>query len=371
MNEKDRLTILAIDPGSTSTKIAVYEDEREVFRKSIAHTIEELQNYPDKEQQFRFRLSCIRSALSEEGIGISSFDAVVGRGGHLPGIEAGGYRVNEAMKRRLILKPSIDHASNLGALLAEAVAKEAGVSAYIYDAISADELKPVARITGMPEVRRSPLSHVLNSKAAGRKAAAAAGVSYEERNYLIAHLGGGISITAHEKGHITDVIRDDDGPFSPERSGSVPLDYIVEMCFSGEYTKKELLKKVRGKGGMAAYLGTSDCEEIEARIRNGDEEARLIYEAQAYQIAKGIGELSVTFDEPPIHAIILTGGLAYSDLLTGMITARVGFIAPVLRMPGENELESLSYGALRILRGEEEAKEYIDPDEGKGEALFV
>ena len=363
--------ILAIDPGSTSTKIAVYEDEKELFRENISHSIEEINANPEKEQQFRLRLGFIKKKLEEHGVSPKEFSCVVGRGGHLPGLVGGGYYVNEAMKRRLIVGPVQEHASNLGALLAAAVAKEAGAPALIYDAVAADELKPVAKITGMPEFERHSLSHVLNTKAVGRKVAAQMGKRYEDVNFLIVHLGGGISVTAHEHGRMTDVITDDAGPFSPERSGSIPLNYIVEMCYSGLYNKKELLKKMRGQGGLTAYLGTNDCREIERRIENGDEYAKLIYEAQAYQVAKGIGELSTTFEEQPIDAIIMTGGLAHSEMLTGMIRKRVSFLAPVVMMPGENELEALSFGALRILRGEEEAREYVDPDSQKKEELIV
>lgn len=349
--------ILAINPGSTSTKIAVYEDKNEKFAVTIEHRPEELDRFEGINDQFPFRKETILKVLEEKNYPAERLSAVVGRGGQLPPVKSGGYLVNQAMKRRIIEGPIVSHASNLGALLADAIASPLGIPAYIYDAVSSDELKPQARVIGIPEIKRQSFCHVLNSKAMCRKAAEAAGKHYEEMNYIVAHLGGGISVSAHEKGKIVDVITDDGGPFSPERSGSIPLIYIVDMCYSGLYNKREIMKKLRGMGGLKALLGTPDCREIEKRIENGDEYAKLIYEAQAYQIAKGIGELAPVFETRP-DGIILTGGVAYSGRLTAMIQKRVEFIAPVLILPGENELESLAYGALRILRGEEKPHVY-------------
>ncbi|MFA7659760.1 MAG: butyrate kinase, partial [Anaerovoracaceae bacterium] len=242
--------------------------------------------------------------------------------------------------------------------IAASIAEPLGIPAYIYDAVSSDEFCDLARVTGMPEFTRRNFSHVLNAKAMGRKYAKKADGSYSDYNLIIAHLGGGISISAHQKGRIMDSISDDAGPFSPERSGSMPLNFIVELCYSGKFTREEVLRKIRGGGGLKAHLGTADCREIEKRIVAGDEYAKLIYEAMGYQIAKGIGNICTVFDGP-IDAIILTGGVAYSKMITEMVTKRVDFIAPVVLFPGENEMESLTLGALRILRGEESAKEYI------------
>lgn len=361
--------ILAINPGSTSTKIAVYLNEKELFAETIDHSNEELERCKSLRDQFVMRKELVLKSLADHGLQPSELSGVVGRGGQLPPVKAGGYGVNEAMKRRIIQGPIINHASNLGALLAAAVAEPVGIPAYIYDAVSSDELKPVAKVTGIPEIVRQSFCHVLNSKATARKAAASQGKRYEDMNFIVAHLGGGISISAHERGRITDVITDDAGPFSPERSGSVPILYIVDMCYSGEYSKKDLMKKLRGMGGLKAYLGTHDCRQIEAMIGEGNEKAQLLYEAQAYQIAKGIGELSPTIDGE-IDGIILTGGVAYSKMLTDMIGKRVRFIAPVLLMPGENELEALALGALRILCGQEVCNEYVDHYQEK-EELFV
>lgn len=365
----DHYYILAINPGSTSTKIAVYEDEKELFAESMEHSKEDLAKNTNLRDDFEMRRGLVMDSLRRHDFDVKKLSAAVGRGGQLPPVSAGGYVVNEAMKRRIIHGPIIRHASNLGALLAAAIGQVAGAPAYIYDAVSANEMKPAAQITGIPEITRQSFCHVLNSKAMARKAAASRGKRYEEMNFIVAHLGGGISISAHEHGRITDAISDDAGPFSPERSGSVPILYIVDMCYSGLYSKKELLKKLRGMGGLKALLGTHDCREIEKMIASGDERAKLIYEAQAYQVAKGIGELAPTIDGR-IDAVILTGGIAYSEMLTGMIAKRVSFIAPVIVLPGENELESLSLGALRILRGNEKASEYADFNEERNE-LFV
>ena len=356
--------ILAINPGSTSTKIAVYEDKNEKFSVNIDHPAKELDVFEGINDQFPFRKEAILQVLKENHYSVERLAAVVGRGGQLPPVKSGGYLVNQTMKRRIIEGPIVSHASNLGALLADAIAVPLGIPAYIYDAVSSDELKPVARVIGIPEIKRQSFCHVLNSKAMCRKAAEAQGKRYEEMNFIVAHLGGGISVSAHEKGKIVDVITDDGGPFSPERSGSIPLIYIVDMCYSGLYNKREIMKKLRGMGGLKALLGTPDCREIEKMIDGGDENAKLIYEAQAYQIAKGIGELAPVFESMP-DAVILTGGVAYSQRLTAMIQKRVEFIAPVIILPGENELESLAYGALRILQGEEKAHVYREPKKPK------
>lgn len=350
--------ILAINPGSTSTKIAVYEDEREILHESIEHQDKELNGFQEITDQFEFRKDKILQRLREDGYDTATFSAVVGRGGLLPPIHAGGYIVNEAMKRKLTDGTLLPHASNLGALLADAIAAPLGIPAYIYDSVASDELHDIARITGMPEISRQSFTHVLNTKAMARKVAGKRGKRYEEMNFLVGHIGGGVSVNAHEKGRIVDVITDDGGPFSPERAGSIPLSYIVEMCYSGKYDKQTLSKKLRGMGGLKAHLGTSDCREVERRIETGDERAKAVYEAMAYQIAKGIGEMAPVI-KGDIDAIILTGGVANSKMLTSLIAERVAFIAPIEIVPGENEMESLALGALRIMKGEETAREFI------------
>lgn len=349
--------ILAINPGSTSTKIAIYENEIEKYIETIDHSDEELAPFAYITDQFEFRKLHILSTIKAAGLDISNLSAVVGRGGMLPPVHAGGYYVNETMKETITNGTLLPHASNLGALIADAIAAPLGIPALIYDSVASDELNDIARITGMPEISRRSFTHVLNTKAMARKVAAKYGKKYEEMNFLVAHLGGGISINAHEKGRIIDVITDDGGPFSPERAGSIPLSYIVDMCYSGQYDKRALSKKLRGTGGLKAHLGTHDCRIVEKMIAEGDEKAKAVYEAMAYQICKGIGEMAPVLSGD-IDAIILTGGVAYSKMLTTWVVERVKFIAPVEIMPGENEMESLSFGALRILRGEEICREY-------------
>lgn len=351
--------ILAVNPGSTSTKVAVFRDRQELLREDIEHDSEYLDAHSHIEEQFPFRRDMVLDFLRERGYMPDRLSAVVGRGGLLPPVEGGGYVVNQAMKDRILKGPISPHASNMGALIADAVAAPLGIPAYIYDAVSSDEFMEISRITGIPEVVRQSFCHVLNSKAMARKAAEESGEKYEDMNFLVAHMGGGISFSAHRRGKIVDALSDDGGAFSPQRSGSVPILYIVDMCYSGRYTKEELVRKIRIDGGLKAYLGTYDCREIERMIREGDKKAELLYEAQAYQIAKGIGQLAPAL-EGDVDAIILTGGMAHSGMLTDWIRRYVKFIAPVKVMAGEMELEALAYGALRILRGEEKARTYSD-----------
>jgi butyrate kinase len=274
-------------------------------------------------------------------------------------VNGGGYLVNEKLKNTILSGTLSPHASNLGALLADEIAAPLNIPAYIYDSVSSHEFREIAMITGIPEFLRHSQCHVLNSKAMGRKVAEKHGKRYEDLNLIVAHLGGGISIGVHEKGKIVDAIGDDSGPFSPERTGSLPLLYIVDLCYSGQYTKREMVRKIRGMGGIKAHLGTHDCRLVEKMIADGDEKAKLIYEAEAYQIAKGIGELSPVLNGE-IDFIILTGGISFSEMMTGMIADRVKSIAPVEIMPGEVEMEALAFGALRILRGEESPSIFTD-----------
>jgi len=349
--------ILAINPGSTSTKIAVYENENRIFSENVEHTAEELNQFDDILDQTNFRAQTIHSILKKHNIELSELSGVAGRGGLLPNMLGGGYIVTDTMIDALYNGEASPHASNLGALLASEIAGPLGINAYIYDAVTATEFPEIAIVTGMPDVRRQSACHVLNMKSISRKVAKKYGKSYEDMHLLVAHLGGGISISAHEGGKIVDSISDDSGPFGPERSGSVPLLYVIEMCYSGKYNKKEMISKIRGRGGLKAYFGTADCREIEKMIAEGNEKARLMYEAMAYQIAKGIGQLGPVL-KGKVDYIILTGGLAYSEMLTGMIAERVSSIAPVEIMPGEDEMEALALGILRILRGEETSREY-------------
>jgi len=347
--------ILAINPGSTSTKIAIYEDTKEIYKKNIEHPSEEIAKYKSITDQYEMRYKQIMDFLNENNFNVKELAAVVGRGGPLPPVRSGAYRVNDVMVDRLKNRPIIEHASNLGAIIAKEIAESIGVEAFIYDSISVDELDDIARISGVADIERQSLTHCLNMRAAAIKTAGIIGKNYKECNLVVAHLGGGISLSAHKKGRMVDMVSDVEGPFSPERAGVLPTDKLVSMCYTNE--QPIVKKKLRGNGGLVSYLNTNSALEVENRINNGDEYAKLVYEAMAYQIAKAIGELSVVL-EGEIDKIILTGGIAYSKMLTDWIVKRIAFIAPVEILPGENELESLALGALRVLKGEEEAYEY-------------
>lgn len=348
--------ILAINPGSTSTKIGLFDGERLLCKESLEHG-DEFRHLDSIMEQSPIRKKHILDFLEQKGYAPEQLACVMGRGGLLPPVHAGGYLVNEKMKQYLRAKDAPQHASNLGAILADEIAQEGGVRAYIYDAVSANEFTDIAKITGMPEIERKSFYHVLNSRASAIRYAASKNQSYEDMNLIVAHLGGGITIGVHEKGRIIDSLSDDNGPFAPERAGSLPLIEIIKMCYSGKYQEKEMAKKVRGAGGLQALLGTSDCRKIEAMIQAGDERAKLVFEAQASQIAKGIGLLAPVL-KGKCDAIILTGGVARSAFITDRVTEYVRFIAPVEIMPGEFELEALAAGGLRILQGKEEANEF-------------
>ncbi len=350
-------TILAVNPGSTSTKIALYRNETLIFYDQAEHSDEDFAGFTDILDQLDYRLEVIYSTLKKNRLELAEISAVVGRGGLLPPVNAGGYLVNERMKKVILSGNLSPHASNLGALLADKIASPLGIPSFIYDSVSSDEFKEIAMITGIPEYLRHSQCHVLNSKAMGRKAAEQFETHYEDLNLIVAHLGGGISISVHEKGKIVDSTGDDSGPFSPERTGGLPLLYVIDLCYSGKYTKNEMIRKIRGMGGIKAHLGTHDCRLVEEMIAEGNEKAKLVYEAEAYQVAKGIGELAPVLNGE-IDYIILTGGIAHSKMMTEMITDRVKFIAPVIVMPGEMEMEALALGALRILKGEETPSDF-------------
>lgn len=357
MTDQAAYRILSVNPGSTSLKIALYQNEQELFRAHIAHG-GKAPNCPDEIEALRDeQVSLVLSELNDRGYQPETLSAVVGRGGLLPPVRPGGYLVSAGLEDWLIHAAPVYHASNLGALIARSIAQRQRIPAYIYDCVSSDEMIPFARITGFPEIARRSFSHVLNARAAARATAAELGTRYEDLCAIVAHLGGGISIGAHDHGRMIDVIPDDSFHFSPERAGGAPLSAFLDLCFSG-YTKTELIQKQRGRAGLNAYLGTADCLEVEKRIAAGDGQAKLIYEAMAYWVAKGIASLSAAV-EGRQQAVVLTGALAYSALFTGWVRQRVGFLAPVHIVPGENETESLALGALRILRGEESAETFV------------
>ncbi|MCL2416297.1 MAG: butyrate kinase [Defluviitaleaceae bacterium] len=351
--------ILAINPGSTSTKIGLFQGEEIIFIENIEHKREDLAKFPDIPSQKHFRLNLVLGALKKHGYEPSQLSATVGRGGLLPPIASGGYAVNEKMLDWVNRGLGGVHASNLGSILADLVAKEAGCKAYIYDAVSAGFLPEIAAITGFPEIRRKSLSHVLNSRAQSIQFAKQIGKNFEDLTLIIAHLGGGITLSVYENGVMADSIGDDIGTFSPERSGGVPLIDFVDFCFDSiekGLTKKDIQKRIRGGGGISAHLNTIDIREVEEMISNGDENAEAVLSAMCYNIAKGIGSLaSVVFGR--VDAIILTGGIAKSKFVTETISERIKFIAPIKIMPGEYELEALAAGCLRILSGQEIAAE--------------
>jgi len=351
--------ILAINPGSTSTKIALYDNEDERIRESLSHPFEELRRFSRIADQYEMRKAAVLAFLDAHQIPFASLSAVVGRGGLLPPVESGAYRVNQAMLTCLRDHPVSEHASNLGALIAYDIAEPLRIPAYIYDSVAVDELQAIARISGWPELPRCSLIHALNMRAAAIKTARKLGRPYRELRLIVAHLGGGISMSVHQDGRMIDILSDDEGTFSPERTGRVPCIALAKLCFSGKYTQQEVINMFRGQGGCVAYLGTNDTQEVEAKIRRGDQDAALIYQALAYQIAKGIGELATVLCGN-VDRIVLTGGIAHSAMLTGWIQERIAWIAPVEILPGENELESLALGALRVLRGEETAREFTD-----------
>ncbi len=351
--------ILVINPGSTSTKVALFSNEQLLFEKKIGHSSQELSNFNKIIDQYRFRQDIILSFLKEKGINLSTLHAVVGRGGLLRPIASGTYRINEKMLEDLRSGAMGEHASNLGGLLAYGIAGNLSIPSYIVDPVVTDEMKPVARISGMPEIPRISIFHALNQKVIARKAALDLGKKYEKLNFIVAHLGGGISVGVHYKGKVIDVNNalNGEGPFTPERSGGVPVGRLVELCFSGKFSKDEMMKKVKSKGGLVAYLNTNDVREVLKMINQGDKKAKLIFEAMAYQVAKEIGA-GATVLKGQIDAIILTGGIAYNNDFVNMVRDRVSFLSLVMVYPGEEEMLSLCEGALRVLKGEEVEKLY-------------
>lgn len=351
--------MLVINPGSTSTKIAVFDDLNPVFVETLRHSSEELAPYNTIFEQYEFRKNVILNALKEKNVPIESLNAVVGRGGLLKPIEGGTYNVNEKMIEDLKIGVQGQHASNLGGVIAYEIAKSVNIPAFIVDPVVVDEMDEIARISGMPEIQRKSIFHALNQKAVAKRYAKEHGKKYEELNLIVAHLGGGISVGAHRKGRVVDVNNalDGEGPFSPERTGSLPVGDLVKLCFSGKYTLDEIKKKITGKGGLMAYFGTNDARDVEKMMNEGNKEAELVYKAMAYQVAKEIG-MCATVLKGEVDAIILTGGLAYGKTFVEWIKERISFIAPVVVYPGEDEMLALAEGALRVLRGEEIAKEY-------------
>ena len=350
--------ILVINPGSTSTKIALYERTKQLHQTTIPLTPENLEAHAELWDQFELRKHSILSFLQEHKVSLNDIEAVVGRGGLLKPLVGGTYIVSESMVADARRGVQGQHASNLGCALAFDIAREAGVPAYTVDPVCVDEFEPLSRFSGHPLIQRRALSHTLNIHAVGRKAANELCIDYAKSQFVVVHLGGGISVCALKGGRIIDVNdASGDGPFSPERSGSLPMQSFISLCCSGDYQEADLRKMVMGKGGLVAYLGTKDAMEVEQRIRQGDEKARDVYMAMAYQIAKEVGAMStVLFGN--VDAIVLSGGLTRSEMLVQWVRERVQRIAQVLVFPGEFEMEALALGVVRVLEGKEQAQTY-------------
>ncbi len=351
--------ILVINPGSTSTKVAVFDDEKELFKVNISHPVEQIQHFARVIDQFNFRKEVILEELERAGIPRESIQAVVARGGLLRPIPSGTYVVTDRMIEDLKAEVQGEHASNLGALIAHSLAAELHLPAYIVDPVVVDEMEDIARITGLPFIKRRSILHALNQKRVARQAARDLGRRYEEVNFIVVHMGGGISVGAHRRGKVVDVNNalNGDGPFAPERAGSLPGWDLVELCFSGQYSKAEIKKLLAGKGGVVAHLGTNDMVEVEKRVKAGDKKAELLVKAMAYNIAKWIGVMATVL-KGEVDGIVLTGGLAYYQQLVDWVKERCQFIAPFYLYPGGDEMRALAEGALRVLRGEEQAKSY-------------
>ncbi len=353
------MKILVINPGSTSTKIAVYENREVVFESTIIHTVEQLSEFKQTIDQLEYRKQIICDELKKNVIPLS-FNAIIARGGLIKPIPGGVYYINDKMKLD-VLTPMRHHASNLGCLIASEIAEkqENPCPAFIADPGVVDERQDLAKVTGLPLLPKIAISHVLNQRAIGRQYAREQQKEYDSLNLIIIHLGGGISIGVHQQGKIIDVNNalDGDGPFSPERAGTLPSGALIDLCFSGKYTQEELKKKIAGQAGLVAYLNTTDLRIILKRIETGDKKAQFIVEAMVYNIAKYIGA-AATVLKGEIDAILLTGGMANSEYVINLLIDRISFLAPIAVYPGEKEMEALALNALAVLNGRFKAKEY-------------
>jgi butyrate kinase len=351
-------TVLVINPGSTSTKIALYEDDNLLWDFTIRHSVEELDKYSTIPDQLPFRLNSLLKTLEDKKVDVKKLSAVVGRGGAIKPIPGGTYLINDILLEDSRVGVQAQHASNLGSLLAYNLAKDLNIPSYIVDPVAVDEFDPIARISGIPEIKRRSLSHALNLRAVAHRVAKNVGKNLKDLNMVVVHLGGGISVCPFKKGRMVDVNNANEmGPFSPERTGGLPVGDLMKVAFSGQYTLDELKKILTGKGGLVAYLGTNSAIDVEKMIDEGNKEAELIYNAMAYQVAKEIGAMATVLNSS-VDYIVLTGGLANSKRLTNNIKEYVEFLSEVLVYPGEDELQALVEGVLRVLRGQEKHKIY-------------
>ena len=351
--------ILAINPGSTSTKIGVYKDELPVFEKTIRHTLDDLKEFKSINDQKNYRLKLIEKALVNAGHNLESFDAVVARGGLIDSLPCGGtYEINDKMLHDLQTAKNGDHASNLGGLLARDIADRVNIKAYTVDPTVIDEMIDIARLSGCPELPRLSKSHFLNHKAVARRYAKEHDTTYEDVNLVVCHMGGGVSVGAHRKGKVIDITNtlDGEGPFTPERAGSLPTGDLIKLCYSGKYSFEEMYSKAVGKGGMVAYCGTNSYRDIKERAKT-DSHCKLVIDAFAYDVSKFIGYMATAL-KGEVDSIILTGGIAYDEETVEAIKDYVKYIAPVTVYPGENEILSLVQGTLRVLKGDEKIQNY-------------
>lgn len=350
--------LLIINPGSTSTKIAVYQEEVPLFVESISHSAAELAEYGAVMEQLSFRKALILGCLEARGVDLTQLTGIVARGGVLPPLQAGAYRVNADMVWQLREAPVQEHASNLGAVIAYELGETLCIPAFIYDGVTVDEMLPVLKITGLPGIERKGIGHNLNTRAAAMRYAREQGKPYGDCRLIVVHLGGGISVTLHHGGRVADIINDEDGPFAPERAGGLPSQSLISYMEANGLTGRQMIRRMKSQGGLVAHLGVNDMRVVEEMIVRGDEKAALIYRAMALNVARKIGEEAATV-AGDVEAIILTGGIAHSAQFTALIQEKVEWIAPVIVYAGENEMESLALGGLRVLRREEPCHEYI------------
>jgi butyrate kinase len=353
--------VLAVNPGSTSTKFGLYTRQGAEWVRTVRHGDEELSRFGGRPMVARleYRAAMIGQALEEQGYAAEGVAAVAGRGGLLPPVACGTYLVDDAMVEELRLARRGEHASNLGALLALRFAHAAGVNAYIVDAVTSDEWQDCARLSGSPLIERSPIGHMLNTRAVARRFAREQGRPYDALRLIVAHMGSGITVSAHREGLQIDSNTIDEGPFGPDRTGGLPVRALIKLCFSGRFAQKEIDHKVFGNGGLFAYLGTRDLEEVERRIDSGDREAALVFDAMNYQIAKEAGAMAAVL-EGRVDGLLLTGGMARSGRLVALLRRYLAWIAPITVYPGEDELQALAEGVFRVLDGEESAKRLSD-----------
>lgn len=350
-----KYNILTINPGSTSTKIALFKDNELEFEQVLRHPAEELNQFSKLIDQYEYRKEKIINFLEEKNITLKDLDAISCRGGLIGPIPSGTYTINDSLFTRL--STDVVHASNLAGIIGYNLSKELDIPSYITDPVTVDEMAPIAKVTGIPGIERKSKFHALNQKAIARRAAKQLNRKYDESNFIVIHIGGGISIGAHEKGKVIDVnnVIDGDGPMAPTRAGSIPVEAIIDLCFSGKYTRTELKEYVSQRAGLTDYLGTSDVRDVQEMMEQGNEQAKMLYEAMAYQICKNVGAMATVL-KGKIDAIVVTGGVAYSKQFIRLLKERIDFLGEVIVIPGEEEMLALAEGALRVLTGEEEAK---------------